>query len=375
MATMQQPNILNLTATLFCWMLLTVSASLLFLSGQKTLASIVFICATAPAVTHSVLLAWNKGGYSGARYIAPIITLMFSCCIGALASFKMHRFSLALSAAACGIVINMLATCPWFFLTRDSRYLGCGTQIQVFVISLQSAAARQQSLKHNLSFTDLQPPVANIDMFPAVYAKKHLAQIQQSNIVSPETWKTLPIAVGGQGQPRKYVWGIDSIGAIGCTLSHFGVWQRVAESSWKTALILEDDAIFSTSTIVHEICKSLQLLPPDWDVLLLGYISNAATKTTQFLPGIVKVNTFFGTHAYLVSNLGAKKMLAQKDRLPIQQHIDAQMGEWSRKGTINLFALARPIIFQSAAVSQIAHGDTGSAEDQWDLREDVVYDP
>ena len=41
-------------------------------------------------------------------------------------------------------------------------------------------------------------------------AKDRITQIQQGNIVSAETWKTLPVAVGGQGKQRDYVWAIDS---------------------------------------------------------------------------------------------------------------------------------------------------------------------
>lgn len=370
MASIQRLNILNLVATLFCWLLLVVTGFMLFFSGQKTLAGVVLICATAPSVTHSILLAWSKGGYGGARYLAPVLTLLLSCCIAAWVSFKMSRLSLALSAAACGIVICMLSTAHWFFLTKDPRYLGCGLQLQVMVISLQKATVRQQNVMHNLAFTDLQPPAAQVELFPAVYARDLITQIQQGNIVSARTWETLPVAVGGQGKQRDYVWAIDSIGAIGCTLSHFGVWLRVVETGCQTALILEDDAIFGKSQIVHEICKCVTMLPPDWDVLLLGYNKTDVTVLTHVTSGIVKLNAFFGTHAYLVSNTGAKKMLAQRDRLPIEQHIDAQMGEWSRKGAINMFALAAPVIFQSGIVSQIAHGATTS-EGQWDLHENI----
>lgn len=97
--------ILIQVSTVVYWLLLVTSASVLFTCGQKTLACILLISATLTALAKCVLLAKRQNLLSD---IFSTVGLMIACCIGALISFKINRLSLALSAAACGIVLNQL---------------------------------------------------------------------------------------------------------------------------------------------------------------------------------------------------------------------------------------------------------------------------
>jgi GR25 family glycosyltransferase involved in LPS biosynthesis len=63
-----------------------------------------------------------------------------------------------------------------------------------------------------------------------------------------------------------------SAATIGCALSHVGLWNMAAQSDLG-ATVFEDDAVVS-----HEFeslaQRVMSLLPPDWDMVLWGYVLN-----------------------------------------------------------------------------------------------------
>lgn len=112
----------------------------------------------------------------------------------------------------------------------------------------------------------------------------------------------------------------------GCLLSHRKVWDIVVNTN-KPAVVLEDDCE-PLEGFEEKLPLLLQTLPDDYDVAVLGYIASdvrgdymltALTAPLMkrrcmrrvnedwYVPGI-----FFGTHCYLISPQGARKLLANR---------------------------------------------------------------
>lgn len=112
-------------------------------------------------------------------------------------------------------------------------------------------------------------------------------------------------------------------GAVGCYLSHLKCWKRfLKESTSKNdyCLILEDDSSIpkdlfeTTSNLVNRINTK-------WGIILLGWI--AINKYLTFNKDLLIPRKFWLTHAYLLSNFGARKLLELHDKIEVQ--VDAFM--------------------------------------------------
>jgi glycosyl transferase family 25 len=134
-------------------------------------------------------------------------------------------------------------------------------------------------------------------------------------------------------------------GMIGCFLSHRYCWQRCIEAGGPI-LVFEDDVVLADN-FTAALSDALAALPEDWDVLLLGalgavhplyygvnaghallaggcrYPRGAAKAFGRDRGGGVAIHTPlrpFGTHAYALSERGAKKLLAAAPRA--SYHVD-----------------------------------------------------
>ena len=126
-------------------------------------------------------------------------------------------------------------------------------------------------------------------------------------------------------------------GAIGCYLSHLKCWRKFLKESTSNddyCLIFEDD-----STIPKDLFKTtsniVERINTNWDMILLGW-----QATSQYLPfnkDLVIPKGFWQTHAYLLSNLGAKKLLETHDKIkmPLDVFISKYVKEIKIFGTIN----------------------------------------
>jgi glycosyl transferase family 25 len=140
-----------------------------------------------------------------------------------------------------------------------------------------------------------------------------------------------------------------NMGEMACALSHRKIYQAIADNNWKRVLILEDDVIpdFNTLPLLFEQTKDL---PPDWELFYLGYLKNEKITTGLLIKQAwYKILRFLGlsnlsykqishiapkpfsatlmkagfhdcTHAYAVSNAGAKKLLLAQT--PVKHRAD-----------------------------------------------------
>ena len=157
---------------------------------------------------------------------------------------------------------------------------------------------------------------------------------------------------------RRSNYEIDAAGAVGCSLSHFKVWEDLLASSAPATLVFEDDATIPVD-LAPRLNHVLANLSPDWDVLQLQ-----RTKFGSGISGCKPIQnddpwqlctSLIGTHAYIVSRRGAKRMLEYA--YPIEMHVDAYMAYMARLERIRM--IWHPIIDipQRSATSNIEHGN------------------
>ena len=116
---------------------------------------------------------------------------------------------------------------------------------------------------------------------------------------------------------------LNTVGGVGCYLSHTSVWKKFLERDEKYAIVLEDDAeLYDGFTAdLQSAMKDTELLPqmPDvWFFESKDKPSPPKIKGRSCGPWIKKAcSTFTG---YLVSKQGAKKLL--ETAFPMDMHID-----------------------------------------------------
>jgi glycosyl transferase family 25 len=108
---------------------------------------------------------------------------------------------------------------------------------------------------------------------------------------------------------------------IGCSASHNKIYETIIKENYSHAIIFEDD-----SQIRNNFSKALQKIKKEkfdfyFDFLLLGYFGTndlsvssmnkkvAGLSVLEFSEEARKKDTVWGSHAYIISNSGAQKML------------------------------------------------------------------
>lgn len=115
---------------------------------------------------------------------------------------------------------------------------------------------------------------------------------------------------------------INSAGAVGCALSHIGLWNRCA-SLGQPMVVVEDD-MFICKTKAAQIQNAMAHLPKDVDFASIMYspvLSNTRLCGAKWCP--VK-HGFAGMQMYYVTPRGARILL--REALPVVTHVDAYIG-------------------------------------------------
>ena len=116
---------------------------------------------------------------------------------------------------------------------------------------------------------------------------------------------------------------LDSVGGVGCALSHIAVWQWMVDNNQEVCLVFEDDAMVPPDfrEMANKCIQESTILkdPKKWDMWLLGGKWENLTRTPGE-PRAVRIGEFVLFHAYIMTLHGAKLLL--KDVYPIHSHID-----------------------------------------------------
>lgn len=175
-----------------------------------------------------------------------------------------------------------------------------------------------------------------------------------------------------------------NLGEVACSLSHRMVYAEMIKHGWKRILILEDDVLPILENITA-LPEALQELPENWELVYLGYLKyekvTARLKAKQFF---YKIKSAIGlmkwsykmvtnllpkpysthlkragfhdcTHAYAVTNEGAKKLLAAQT--PVVYRADDLLSSTIMQGGLNAFVTV-PKFFDQ----EIFHNSTIASE-------------
>ncbi len=146
---------------------------------------------------------------------------------------------------------------------------------------------------------------------------------------------TTPESRASLTRPRVRHEELGSVGAVGCTLSHVNVWQRIAASD-EPALVVEDDAVLVPELAQYRVFAEPEQVCADYDLVLLGYFAlrspPPAPRTTPQNAVVPYGSLFFGTQFYYLTPVGAQKLLHHA--LPVEIQLDAYVGTEMTRGRV-----------------------------------------
>lgn len=211
----------------------------------------------------------------------------------------------------------------------------------------------------------------HLSRFPAINAMETIDYIHSENV---SEFTKLRIV----SHSRRSIEEIDSVGAIGCTLSHVALWKELLESNDEYMIILEDDlnlGKFTKESKSLRTCieKWFNELPTGWDVWLLGkskfrdgslwsnpkpvpQMSISIMRPLQELKhtnSFVDVRHFTGTNGYMINRRGAHVLLEKV--FPIEVHVDAYISLKAQLGHIRIIAHPRKMLPLENSYSDITH--------------------
>jgi GR25 family glycosyltransferase involved in LPS biosynthesis len=168
-----------------------------------------------------------------------------------------------------------------------------------------------------------------IERFPAVDGSK-LDIVNNPNISNATKYNILNKTRRSHGE-------IDTIGAIGCSMSHYTVWKKFLESKEPYCLVLEDDAQVKVGLAKYILAASSSKMEGGFDVWCLAYKLHDNKKTVA-VPAADSAwkspVSFWGTSAYIVSRRGAERLI--EGFFPIECHLDRYMSLKRMLGQIRI---------------------------------------
>jgi GR25 family glycosyltransferase involved in LPS biosynthesis len=186
--------------------------------------------------------------------------------------------------------------------------------LKVYVINLDRRTDRWASVQNTL----LNAGFTNIERVSAIDGKL-MDSGNVKNLVDSNVYPYL-------GQKRDKHEDLGSLGAIGCALSHYKIWNKISETN-EPAIIVEDDLIIYPSFHNFKVSKNTKYLQNFDFVLLSATVREPALISMEKLQnnqGIVPYHgLFFGLHFYYITPTGARFFLS--DFLPMKFQVDSFM--------------------------------------------------
>jgi len=143
--------------------------------------------------------------------------------------------------------------------------------------------------------------------------------------------------------PRSFK-DIKSFGALGCYISHVGIWQLALNRDEKNIIILEDDIQLKIDG--NKIDEYIKSRPDDYDICYLDWYGLYGYDSTK------EYNTYWNKNdsdeisyfsAYMISEKGIKKLL--QNVFPIEQQIDCYADAYAIENKDFNRYLSKEIIF------------------------------
>ena len=177
--------------------------------------------------------------------------------------------------------------------------------IPVFCINLDK---RPERFKKFSAQPGAKALLTNIQRFPAIDGTT-IDPLKSDKIALQTKYNILHKTRRSHGE-------INTLGAIGCSLSHYGVWQKFLEGKADYCLVLEDDA--DVPVDLREQVMACTEGTHAFDVWALSYRLRGSLRE---LVGPWKVPEYYwGTSAYIISRAGAENL--SKSFFPVECHMD-----------------------------------------------------
>ena len=147
---------------------------------------------------------------------------------------------------------------------------------------------------------------------------------------------------------------LNSLGAIGCTLSHVQCWKMILDRGLPGAFVFEDDIKFVDD--FNNAFSRYEKLPSEIELFSFGYwrIRGESEKVGIYR----KASLFIGTNGYYVTKEGARKLL--ENAFPIEIHVDAYIALMGIEKRINLAFSEKVLIAQD-----VSWGSSVAAGGNW----------
>lgn len=207
---------------------------------------------------------------------------------------------------------------------------------KTYVINLKHRTDRWESINKNFIETNLK-----LNRWDAIYGKD-LPDKEIENITTD------------------FCNNFCSNSIIGCWLSHYTLWQNIVKNKETNVLILEDDAY-----PVPNFDKLLKLywkqIPKNWDMIYLGcmgscddsaflkwfFIFYSQSENKKISPNVYIPGFPIGTHAYMLSYNGAKKLIENKYLKQVNYHIDKEVAKYALSDpNFKAYALNPNLVYQ-----------------------------
>lgn len=140
---------------------------------------------------------------------------------------------------------------------------------------------------------------------------------------------------------RNNHWGAKlTPGQIGCALSHMNCWQDILKNKYDCALILEDDARFTSEHVkkMKSFIESVKTNAHEFDILILQKNKLLSVVREKLGPNLAKAGPFWGTAGYLITKKGCKNALKSLELMKnkLDRPIDCFLSDANLLGKLNI---------------------------------------
>lgn len=189
---------------------------------------------------------------------------------------------------------------------------------------------RKSQLENELQFVGFN----NVNMFQAVRGSEFDAlSLRKQNLISARSFNDLMTE-------RLQHCGIPSLGAIGCSLSHYTLWKKCIDDNLDYITIVEDDIDVGRKRLSKNDIQNISDIITQDKGLFISPLQEPI-KTPLY--------EFFGAHFYIASQTACREMI--QHMFPIDIQVDYYLGHLKTLGYINLDGY--PIYKQQLRLSSV----------------------
>lgn len=228
--------------------------------------------------------------------------------------------------------------------------------LRIYCINLKDREDRWTRFSEQPALLTLQERFS-FERFEGVNGKA--LDIQHDSRVSIRTRRNILF------QKRRDHEDLDTPGGVGCYLSHYGVWNKFAQTNDEACLIFEDDALLVPTFLddLQKAWKDLENFSEETkpDVWILSYpfnsrmidiLGNASERQGNWEYNVHAPNT-----AYIVFRKGVHKLI--ENALPIDGHLDHYMYRLAQLGILvhvhhrNVNVFQKPVMKKDSDIQKV----------------------